>query len=73
MSPLKPFLLFVLILFAFSVLRAQAPGWQPSPGYAQLPIWPGTQHFQALFKAVGLEYFAALPIVDRVVRVEMCG
>jgi acetyl esterase/lipase len=42
---MKP-LIFVLclalcIVFAFGGLSAQTPGWQPSPGHAQVPIWPG--------------------------------
>ena len=28
-------------LSAFGALSAQKPVWQPSPGHAQLPIWPG--------------------------------
>jgi acetyl esterase/lipase len=28
--------------FAFGAVGAQTIGWQPSPGHAQLPIWPGT-------------------------------
>ena len=36
---MKP-LIFVLWI-AFAGLRAQTPGWQPSPGHMQLPIWPG--------------------------------
>jgi acetyl esterase/lipase len=30
------------ILFAAGRLSAQTPAWQPSPGYTQVPIWPGT-------------------------------
>jgi acetyl esterase/lipase len=34
--------IFVLCFaFASSGLRAQSPGWQPSPGHRQVPIWPG--------------------------------
>lgn len=29
-------------VFAFGVLIPQKPAWQPSPGHAQVPIWPGT-------------------------------
>jgi acetyl esterase/lipase len=29
------------VLLAFCGLRAQTPGWQPSPGHTQVPIWPG--------------------------------
>jgi acetyl esterase/lipase len=29
----------IALLLAYSV--AQADGWQPSPGYVQVPIWPG--------------------------------
>ena len=31
-----------LFVFAFGSLFAQKPGWQPSPGHTQVPIWPGT-------------------------------
>ncbi len=37
----------ILVLFAAAVvvasgsLNAQTPGWQPSPGHTQVPIWPG--------------------------------
>jgi acetyl esterase/lipase len=35
-------LIFLLcVVFASSGLFAQKPGWQPSPGHAQVPIWPG--------------------------------
>ena len=30
------------VVFASSNLFAQKPGWQPSPGHTQEPIWPGT-------------------------------
>lgn len=37
--------LVVLVLLAFAVgeprLFAEQAGWQPAPGHAQLPIWPG--------------------------------
>ncbi|MBN2270987.1 MAG: HEAT repeat domain-containing protein [Sedimentisphaerales bacterium] len=29
------------VVFAFGNLRAQTNVWQPSPGYTQIPIWPG--------------------------------
>ena len=29
------------VVFAFGVLTAQQTAWQPSPGHAQVPIWPG--------------------------------
>ncbi len=36
-------LIFALcVVFASNRLFAQKPGWQPSPGHAQVPIWPGT-------------------------------
>ena len=35
------FAVCVVILFALSGPGAQGPGWQPSPGHTQLPIWPG--------------------------------
>jgi acetyl esterase/lipase len=39
---MKPLILAALcVVLAFDSLSAQTPGWQPSPGYAQVPIWPG--------------------------------
>ena len=29
------------VVFAFGDLRAQTNVWQPAPGHAQMPIWPG--------------------------------
>jgi len=42
-SPVIKYILFALSpLFAFDAFSAQTNVWQPSPGHAQLPIWPGT-------------------------------
>ncbi len=38
---MKPVILVFSLIFVFGGLRAQTPGWQPSPGHTQLPIWPG--------------------------------
>jgi acetyl esterase/lipase len=38
---MKPLLFALCVVFAFGGLSAQTPGWQPSPGLTQLPIWPG--------------------------------
>jgi acetyl esterase/lipase len=35
------FVVCVLFLAAFAGPGAQTPGWQPSPGHTQVPIWPG--------------------------------
>jgi acetyl esterase/lipase len=40
MNPLL-FAVFVLLAFALGDPGAQRPGWQPSPGHTQVPIWPG--------------------------------
>jgi acetyl esterase/lipase len=40
MKPLIFILFFVAL--ASSSSSAQTPGWQPSPGHTQIPIWPGT-------------------------------
>jgi acetyl esterase/lipase len=34
-------ILTLCIAFSLGGLRAQSPAWQPSPGDAQVPIWPG--------------------------------
>ena len=39
---MKPLIFALCVVFAFGGLRAQTPGWQPSPGHTQVPIWPGT-------------------------------
>jgi len=38
---MKPLIFALCAVFAFGGLSAQTPGWQPSPGHSQLPIWPG--------------------------------
>ena len=38
----KPSILVSCVVFASGSLLAQKPGWQPSPGHTQVPIWPGT-------------------------------
>src|SRR5437016_8509898 len=39
---MKPLNFALCLLFASSNLFAQKPGWKPSPGHTQVPIWPGT-------------------------------
>ena len=39
---MKPLIFSLCLLFVCDGLNAQAPTWQPSPGHAQVPIWPGT-------------------------------
>jgi acetyl esterase/lipase len=38
---MKPWYLALCGMCALSRLSAQTPGWQPSPGHTQVPIWPG--------------------------------
>ena len=38
---MKPFILALGVVFACGGLGAQTNVWQPSPGHAQVPIWPG--------------------------------
>src|SRR5216683_4935544 len=38
---MKPLIFALCVVFAFGGLTAQKPGWQPSPGNTQIPIWPG--------------------------------
>ena len=35
----KSLFFVICVVFAFGVLRAQTPTWQPSPGHTQVPIW----------------------------------
>jgi len=39
---MKPSILALCVAVALGGLSAQRPGWQPSPGHTQAPIWPGT-------------------------------
>src|SRR6202043_2386737 len=39
---MKTLIFALCVVFAFGDLSAQTPGWQPSPGHTQVPIWPGT-------------------------------
>jgi len=39
---MKPLLFAFCVAFAPGCLNAQQVIWQPSPGHAQVPIWPGT-------------------------------
>jgi acetyl esterase/lipase len=38
---MKPLILALSVVVAISGEGAQADSWQPSPGYTQVPIWPG--------------------------------
>jgi acetyl esterase/lipase len=38
---MKLLIFSLCFVLGFSVLRAQTPSWQPSPGHTQVPIWPG--------------------------------
>ena len=39
---MKPLLFVASLVFGCASLFAQKPGWQPSPGHTQVPIWPRT-------------------------------
>jgi acetyl esterase/lipase len=38
---MRPSFLAFCVVCACGHLNAQAPGWQPSPGHTQIPLWPG--------------------------------
>lgn len=38
---MKPLICAIGVVAVFGGLRAQTPGWQPSPGQTQVPVWPG--------------------------------
>lgn len=38
---MKPSFLACCVVCACGGLSAQSPGWQPSPGHTQMPLWPG--------------------------------
>jgi acetyl esterase/lipase len=38
---MKPLIFILYVVIAVAGLSAQTPGWQPSPGHTQMPIWPG--------------------------------
>ena len=39
---MKPLLFVASLVFGCASFLAQKPGWQPSPGHMQVPIWPDT-------------------------------
>ena len=39
---MKPLICLVWVAFAFGHVSAQQAAWQPTPGYTQVPLWPGT-------------------------------
>src|SRR6202171_5356660 len=39
---MKPLLFALCVMSGSGGLFVQKPGWQPSPGHKQIPIWPGT-------------------------------
>jgi len=38
---MKPLIFTLCVVFTFGRLSAQTNVWEPSPGHAQIPIWPG--------------------------------
>src|SRR5260221_3303115 len=38
---MKPLIFALCVVFGFGGLSAQKPGWEPSTGHTQIPIWPG--------------------------------
>jgi acetyl esterase/lipase len=38
---MKPLIFALAVVFPAVCLYAETPGWQPSPGHTQVPIWPG--------------------------------
>jgi nucleotide sugar dehydrogenase len=39
---MNPWILILSLVFALGSVSAETPGWQPSQGHTQVPIWPGT-------------------------------
>ena len=66
---MKPLILALCVVFAFGGLSAQTPGWQPSPGHTQVPIWPGA--VPDLQPVAGPEVFTAPGAVSNVSRPTM--
>lgn len=38
---MRPLTFAICLLFALDSIQAQTAAWHPSPGHAQIPIWPG--------------------------------
>lgn len=57
-------LLFACLLFACDFSEAQTNVWEPSPGHAQVPIWPGTPPDARTQPVPGAEYVTNLPTGD---------
>ena len=68
---MKPLIFALCVVFAFCSLFAQKPGWQPSPGHTQVPIWPGTPPDAQFGPAPNTETVPETGEVDNVSRPTM--
>jgi acetyl esterase/lipase len=67
----KPFLFVAGCGLACAGLLAQKPGWQPSPGHTQVPIWPGTAPDAQFGAAPATETMPQAGEIDNVSRPTM--
>jgi acetyl esterase/lipase len=54
---MKTLIVALSTVYAFGLLNAQTNVWQPSPGHAQIPIWPGAVPDANTQPVSGPEYF----------------
>jgi len=65
---MKPLLFVASLVFGCASLLAQKPGWQPSPGHTQVPIWPRTPPDAKFGPAPGTETMPEPGEIDNVSR-----
>jgi acetyl esterase/lipase len=68
---MRPLIFTLSVVLALSTLCAQKPGWQPSPGHTQVPIWPGAAPDAQFGPAANTETVPEKGEVDNVSRPTM--
>jgi acetyl esterase/lipase len=68
---MKPLIFALWVVFACGRLSAQTNVWQPSPGHAQMPIWPGA--VPDAQPVPGPEYVTNVPPTTGVPWIAVCN
>jgi acetyl esterase/lipase len=70
---MKPLIFALCVVVTFGDLRAQTNVWQPSPGHAQVPIWPGVVPDAHAQPVPGPEYVTNVPPATGVPWIAVCN
>jgi acetyl esterase/lipase len=70
---MKPLIFALWVVFACGGLSAQTNVWQPSPGHAQIPIWPGAVPDAQAQTVPGPEYITNVLSPNGVSWIALCN